>query len=220
MSKNKKLLIVSVSFLFFFCLSASAQKEVYFSDKSRDSVSISAIQGVQIGATLSSDYEGLNVPVSIGYFNELKLGYTTSLILSGNISMVKALSSFSTTYITNDYGSYYVSNIVYEPAIELAIKAEPRWYFSYQNRYVKGNNIKINSGFFLSLPCEISTNPLTKFYPFQLNLSTAASFGFRYAITNNFFIEPAANLGIGLYNFRYFSTITPYLSLKAAYTFK
>ncbi len=210
--------IVSTLILFAVILHTSAQKEVYFADKSRDSIAISAVQGIQVGATLSSGFNGLNVPVSIGYFNELKLGSTTSLILSGDISMVKATKSVTITYITNDYGTYPVSNIVYETALKLDIKAEPRWYFNYKNRYMKGNNIKLNSGFFLSLPCEISTNPLTKVYPFQLNLSTAASFGFRYALTKNFFIEPAANLGIGLYNFRSLSTLTPYLSLKAAYT--
>lgn len=209
-------------FLVLFQISASlfSQKEVYFADKSRDSISISAIQGIQIGATLSSGYDGLRVPASIGYFNELKLGSTTSLILSGNISLVKAVKSVTTTYITNDIGSYPVSNIVYEPAFELDIKAEPRWYFSYKNRYLTGKDTKLNAGFFLSLPCGISTNPLTKFYPFQLNLSTAASFGYRYAFANNFFIEPAANLGIGINFIKVSSPLTPYLSLKAAYTFK
>ena len=214
---NKHLILFFLLFAVVF--NTSAQKQVYFADKVRDSISISAIQGIQIGATLSSSYDDLNVPASIGYFNEFKLGSTTSLILSGNISLVKAVKSFTISYITNDYGYYPVSNIVYERAISLGIKAEPRWYFSYKNRYLKGNNIKLNSGFFLSLPSEIYTSPLTKIYLFRLNLSTAASFGYRYSFTNNFFIEPAVNLGISS-DFINVSSLTPYLILKAAYTFK
>lgn len=205
------------------CLSAGtlfSQKEVYFTDKSPDSISISAVQGIQIGATFSTGSNGLNVPVGVGYFNELKLGSTTTLIFSGNISLVKAIKSITNTLITDQYGTYPISNVVYETALKFDIKAEPRWYFSYQSRYMKGNNTKLNSGFFLSLPCELSTSPLTKFYPFQLNLSTAASFGYRYAFTKNFFIEPAANLGIDINFIKIYSPLTPYLSLKAAYTFK
>jgi len=212
----KKLFLLLV----FFQVSVTlfSQKEVYFADKPRDSVSISPIQGIQISPRISFGTLGLNIPVGLGYFNELKLGSTTSLILSGNIQAVKAIKSFS---IITDYNGYYTgADIVYQTGIKLAVEAEPRWYFDFKNRYMTGKNTKLNSGFFLSLPCEISTNPLAKTYPFQIHLTTSASFGYRHAFSDKFFIESSANLGITLSDFKYFSTVSPYLGLKAAYTFK
>jgi len=206
------------SLLLFFVLSAPAQKEVYFADKVKDSISISGMQGIIVNPYVKLSSIGINVPVIIGYFRELKLGSTTSLTFYGNIIGAKTVKSLNN--ILDENGYITDQNIIYELGISLDIEAEPRWYINYKDRYLYGKNIKLNSGWFVGLPTGIYTNPMTSVYPFVLNIKTAGSFGYRYAFSNNFFVEPSANLGIGLYSFKYLSTLTPYLSLKAAYTFK
>jgi len=207
---NKHLIAVLV--LFMAILNASAQKQTYFSDKSIDSISISTMQGVQIGTSTSLNKISINGG-EIGYFNELRLASSLSLILSGNIACSsKIIKSFTYNYDENGY--IIGSNLNYTTAINLIVGAEPRWYFSYKNRYIKGRNTKLNTGFYFSLPVTLSTNPFIKEYPFRLNFFAAVSFGYRQAIANNFFVEPSVNLA-GLPYSQSFN-----LAIKAAYTFK
>lgn len=207
-------------------LSISAQKEVYSVSKAKDSITISGIQGIYVNPyyilPLFPDFTnplGLNIHINMGYFKEFKLGATTSLTLYGNIIGIKTPVFISNTVDIN--GNLINQNVVYGLGLSLDIEAEPRWYFDYKNRCENKRNTKLNSGWFVGLPTGIYTQPLTILFPLSLTLRTAGSFGYRYAFSTDFFMETSANLEMGLNDFIYLYYVpTPYLSLKAAYTFK
>jgi len=201
----------------FVSLNVSAQKEIYFSDKPRDSVSIVGVRGIQLTTLLTSTQTGVSFPVSIGYFNELKSGNTTSFILSANIGVTKAVISYKRILDSN--GIYIGSDFTYGYGFQLNVKAESRLYFDYQKRYETGKTTKLNSGWFLGLPVEINTNPFTSYSPFGLNLKTGPSLGYRGALSNRLFIEGAIGGSLNLYSFHYLQ-LTPDFNLKLAYIFK
>ena len=83
--------LLSVSFLATF-----AQKETFFADKTSVPVSISNLQGVS--AEVEMQVYGKNYsprtlfPVKISYFNEIKLGKSTSLMFSGGLSALLSVA--------------------------------------------------------------------------------------------------------------------------------
>ena len=99
------------------------------------------------------------------------------------------------------------------------IQIEPRWYLNYKNRTMKGKNVKLNSGWYLSLPVIFTTTPLINYYQFGINWKITPSFGYRYAFSNQLFVEGNINLGISPI-YTHIAFVSPFFNFKAAYTFK
>lgn len=211
-----KQLIVYFSFFFLVSLSVSAQKEVFFSTISRDSVSISSTQGIFIGPATFHGGSGLSF--DIGYFNEKKMTNTTSLIFGGNIYLGKYIKSVITPGYSDS--NRFVRTIYdYGFGMGLSAFAEPRWYFMYKNRYEKGRNVKLNTGCFVGLPLELNTNNiLANSTHFELNSQLTPVLGYRVGFSQHFFMETSAGLGISLFDLPGILVI-PHLRIKAAYTF-
>ena len=207
---NKYLIAIFVMFTIAFNI--SAQKEVYFADKAKDSVSISGLHGLQFSTTVYSPITAM--PIGIGYLQELKLGRETSLLLSGNIEGRRVVKS-----MTPIYDSYGTFKYLHTFDIRGYVQIEPRWYFYYQERYMKGKNIKLNSGWYVGLPASLSTPYLFTAYRFQISWEAALSLGYRYALSKTVFLEANASCGVSKpYNKIYIET--PTLNIKAAYIFK
>jgi hypothetical protein len=202
-------------FIYISILGISAQKEVYFADKIRDSISISSLKGVS--ASISTGDVQTISSLTFQYFNELKLNGTTSLTLGAGIINSVYIKSISYP----DGGYYYSSPVIeYGYGIQFNVFAEPRWYFTYKNRYLKGAKTTLNSGWFIGLPLELNTSVLNSDKPFNPHLLVAPTIGYRYALSNKLFIE--GQLGCGFNNFlgSYYSFgVMPYLKIKAAYIF-
>jgi hypothetical protein len=201
--------------LFTVVFSTSAQKEVYFADKAKDSVSISGLHGLQFSTTVYSPL--IDMPIGIGYLQELKLGRETSLLLSGNIQGSRIVKSMIPTYDANGMNQDFIFQYAFD--IIGNVQIEPRWYFYYQERYMKGKNTKHNSGWYVGLPVTFTTTPLFTAYRFEMDWEAALSLGYRYALSKNVFLEASASWGVSrLYDG--FMIDAPKLNLKAAYTFK
>ena len=211
-----KQLIAGLSFSFLISLSVNAQKEVFFSTITRDSISISNTQGIFIGP--SAFHGGSGVSFDIGYFNERKMTNTTSLILGGNIYTGQYIKSVIRP-------GYYSSNSYSRPIYDygfgmgLSVFAEPRWYFAYKNRYEKGRNVKLNTGGFLGLPLELNTNTLfADSLKFKLSSQLTPILGYRLGFSDHFFMETSIGIGISLFHLPKFQP-TSHFRIKAAYTF-
>lgn len=211
-----KQFIVFTAFSFFVLLSASAQHEVFFTTISRDSISISNTQGIFIGP--AAFHGGVGLSYDLGYFSERKMMNTTSLILGGNLFFGKYVKSII-------YQGHYDNNSYTAPIYEygfgcgLSLFAEPRWYFMYKQRYLKGRNVKQNSGLFLGLPLELNTNTLfadsTKL---KLNSQLTPVLGYRIGFSKHFLMETDLGLGLSLFDLPN-TLLVPYFRIKAAYTF-
>jgi hypothetical protein len=210
-----KQFLFTITFLLFVTLNVSAQSEVFFSTISRDSVSIYNTQGIFTGPAVF--HGGVGVSYDIGYFNERKMTNTTSLILGGNLYFGKYVKSV----ISNGYSdSNSFSRPIYKYGFGMGLSAfaEPRWYFSFKNRYEKGRNVKLNTGWFLGLPLELNTSTLfadsTKL---KLNLQLTPVLGYRIGFSKHFFMETDVGAGISLFGL-YGIQPSLYLRIKAAYT--
>ena len=118
----------------------------------------------------------------------------------------------------------------------LEVGIEPRWYFSYKDRYQLGKS-QLNSGWYLSFPFLVQTNLLHTpepvldegWFPNYLygSLTLTPTLGFRQAISKNWFLESSIGLGansiFNVYNHK-LNILIPFLNptfnIKAAYTFK
>jgi len=211
---NKKNSVISF-LLFYLSITLSAQKEVYFADKVRDSVSISSLRGVSISLSTGNIETMYNF--NIQYFNELKMSSASSLILGAGVINSKYIKS---VYTYQDNSTLPVFEYDYGYGIQFNIFAEPRWYFTYQNRYMKGAKTALNSGWFLGLPVELNSSVLNSKKKFSVNLLVSPTVGYRYALTNKFYIEAQTGLGFNnLLGDYYRFGISGYLKVKAAYTF-
>jgi hypothetical protein len=212
-----KQVLFAITFLLMVSLNASAQREVFFSTISCDSVSIYNTQGIFIGPAVF--HGGVGVSFDIGYFKERKMTNTTSLILGGNLYAGKYIKSVINAGY-NNRNSFLAPIYAYGYGCGLSFFAEPRWYFSFKNRYEKGRNVKLNTGWFLGIPLELNTNTLfadsTKV---ELNLQLTPVLGYRVGFSKHFFMETDFGVGISLFHLPRFQ-LNSYLRIKAAYTFK
>ena len=214
-----KRILFSLAVLLFVSLNVSAQKEVFFSETPRDSVSISGLQGIYMGP--AAFHGGSGVAFDLGYLNELKLSNTISLMLGSNLYYSKYVKSIIyPDQGTNDNYHYYQPLYIYGNGIGLSAFAEPRWYFTYVNRAMKGKNLKLNTGWFLGLPLEMNTSILNAVStPFRIELQLVPVIGYRYGFSNHFLLEASTGVGISLTDLPRFQPCS-YLRIKAAYTFK
>jgi len=155
--------------------------------------------------------------LNIQYFNELRMSSTTSIIFGAGIINSKYIKS---VFTYQDNSNFPVFEYEYGYGIQLNLFAEPRWYFTYKNRYMKGAKTALNSGWFLGLPVELNSSVLNSNKPFRANFLVDPTIGYRYALSNKFFIEGQIGLGYNnLLGDSYRFGIRGYLKIKAAYTF-
>jgi len=191
-------------------LASFAQQNVEISGKSNVSKSVSSLQGIYIGGGLSHGTDGGDGFLSIGFINELRMCHNISLILGGNIlnSTYQKLNVINNqVVITTTYG------------VQLSLSAEARIYLDLEKRNLNGTFNKLNSGWFIGLPVEITSSYLNTSLPFSAGILIAPSLGYRYALSDKMFLEAAGGLGLTLRSFRTFDAV-PYLRLKACYTFQ
>ena len=189
-----KRILFSIGLFALILFEAQAQKEVFFTSKSSDSISITSFNGLRIGSNFYISSGGSYIPIRVGYFDELKLGATSSLILSGDLLGSRSVKSIVSN--NNAIGYSYNQQFIYGFGLQLSVTAEPRWYFDFKNRALREYKTNLNSGFYVGLPIELFSNVINFGYQLQLNLFTTPSLGFRYAITNKIFVE--ANVGLAL----------------------
>jgi hypothetical protein len=239
--------IVTILLVFAVVLHTSAQKEIYFSNLSPDSIKVQQMHGVEIGLALyptniimnlSTSMKNNTIPIVISCFNEKRIASTWTLI-----SRIKLQNNLSKSPVFTYDSIRFDSNYHYQTtySLELGVEIEPRWYFGYKSRYQLGK-AQLNSGWYLSLPLKLSTTLIDTYkYPqteniiinYNLpNLTLAPAIGYRQSVSKQLFFE--ANLKIAYsalylysinnyvfvrYSYQYV-TLLPELSFKAAYTFK
>jgi len=190
-------------------LGSFAQQNVETPGNSNDSKSVSSLQGIYIGGGLSHGTDGGDGFLSIGFINELRMCRNISLILGGNVlnSTYQQLNVINNqVVITTTYG------------VQLSLSAEARIYLDFEKSNLNGTINKLNSGWFIGLPVEITSSYLNSNQPFSAG-GIAPSLGYRYALSDKMFLEAAGGLGLTLRSFRTFDAV-PYLRLKACYTFQ
>ncbi len=214
---------------------AFAQKEVYFTTIKSEDVKVRPLQGIEINSMYNFGFP-LN-DLFVGYFNEIRLGYNTTLIASAGVRN----SIFKQSHFQFN-GESYVRTGEYFTALSfrLQMAIEPRWYWGFKKRFESGT-ATLNSGWFLSLPISIEpffiTTPdgdINKSWIPNTNYESSSfsiTIGYRQALSERFFFEGQGgvsylmswynNQGVNLQIPQYVSTeISPYIKLKAAYTFK
>ena len=202
MNSVKQLLILCIAICYptIYCFS---QKEIFFANTPKDSISIKSLQYFQVEAR-NNVPSHLTFPVLIGYAAENKITKSGSLITGANIV---------------GGGYYRPENLFTRTQMQLGtsiqIYAEPRWYFGFKHRYLTGHNTMLNSGWFISTPIELCTSTLF-LEPMKLNLTLTPSIGYRIAPSKQFFLEASIGRAIPLlpksYGFIQFN-------LKAGYVF-
>ncbi len=208
-----KHVLVGLSFLL--ALPVFSQKEVFFSGVKPDSVSVVSLQGIFAGPAIS--HGGSGVTFDAGYFQEKRMTNSTSLLLGGNLFFGRYVKSFIDPGYMDDQ-HFIAPTIDYGYGFGLSAFAEPRWYFNYKNRYLKGRNVKLNSGWFLGLPLELNTNTLfADSSNLKLNLQLTPVLGYRTAFSRNFFMEASMGMGFELFQLPSVYMI-PHMRIKAAYT--
>ncbi|MHB9140338.1 MAG: hypothetical protein ACYC25_00495 [Paludibacter sp.] len=235
------------SFLLIISFCISAQKEVYFNTAKQEDIKVVSMQGIEIGSnfdpsTIINDIkynrQSFHIPINIGYFNEKRIAPTLTLISSAEIAYGYSKSAYSALNDTMYNGNIsYIYKTSYSLGLNLSV--EPRWYFSYKNRYTMGRAM-LNSGWFLSLPVsygitllsnsEYFNKPTWLYDKYYGSLSFSPAFGYRQAITKHLFLEGNIKYLNGDFSFyeknkMFFITgplffFSPTLSIKAAYTFK
>jgi len=199
--------------LAFLCLHAFGQKEVFFADTSVINRKIQTMQGVECSFTPNKLGNSLNYSFGdyfnfsgyIGYYYEKPIANTWSVIMTAGIHNV-----FYNKITISDAGQF-TFNKAYRAILHIG--AEPRWYYTFENRYDLGKT-RLNSGWFLGCPLS-----LENLYGFHLNLTP--SWGFRQSLTDRFFLEAEAGAGASLYleNLPNKPSFCYFLSAKFAYTF-
>ncbi|HEY5591638.1 MAG TPA: hypothetical protein VIK55_11545 [Paludibacter sp.] len=203
-----KRILISIAIIFISVTTVFAQKELYFKSEKEDSISITSLHGISMSVGTNFGSSGIQSSFDIGYFVETKLTKSVSLILGANLlnSSYKSYTSQNNLTLISKYG------------LQLSLFAEPRWYFNYKNRVLKGKNGTLNTAWFLGLPIQLNTSYLNNNQPIHLSLTTPLTIGYRQSINDKMFIEAAGGIGVNT-NFYSFTPI-PYLKMKAGYTFK
>ena len=245
---RKYLLILFVSFIAFSGI--SAQKEVFFNTTKTNDIKVASLQGIETRISIQPDGYGsgslslpefINPAIYIGYFNEKRIAdYWT---INSTIGLQNIDTKSPDWHLQEDSinGDYLFGNSMKNTyAMMLEVGIEPRWYFNFKNRYQNGH-AKLNSGCFFSLPVSYNTLLINTYkWPESENsyhtnfknygsLNTLLLFGYRQAITKNWFLEGnLTTIGYGCNFYKYTTgfyvypnfVVNPMINLKASYTFK
>jgi hypothetical protein len=248
--------IFSILLLFAVVLHTSAQKEIYFSSTPKDSIKVQSMHGVEIESSINTtnlfsyydpNNKSFSVPLGIGYFNEKRISQTMTLITRITLTQnfINAGHYVSVKDSMQIYDSLYhfttqkLDHYKFEYQLTLGISVEPRWYFSFKNRYQNGK-AKLNSGWFVSTPLSFSTILINTYKPEVVTdsylsyktycyIGLSGVLGYRRAISKQWFLEAQGTLvslrtglfGVNkqLYISDPYPNLLPSISLKAAYTF-
>lgn len=218
----KRNLLTIVLLLFIFLVSY-AQKETYFADKTSIPTSIPNLQGISANVEMQmypENYSPRSIfPVTISYFNEVKLGKTTSVMFSGGLTGLHTVLDWSYSVDANGVIDPYSFQSTSGIGLQLSVGAAPRWYFALNNNVSNRKNKKIVSGFYLGLPVELMTTTLNSKASVQLGLYLKPSVGYRYSITDNIFVEASAGLLLDILHQQ--NSAKPFCAgLKLGYAFK
>lgn len=213
-------------------LNVYAQKEVYFDTIKTENIKVQSLHGLETNIYVKFEPDNTKwiIPdVYIGYFNEKRIGSSTTLISTIGIrnAVFKRERYELINNVFDQTGKYFTAYY-----LTFEISMEPRWYLNYKNRFENGTAM-LNSGLFLSMPLTLSSLCLRTpdgtinnswLPPFTtLNIALSPRIGYRQAIFKSLFIEGMAALsgrcifnGYDLYGLN----IEPSLNFKIAYTFK
>lgn len=219
-----KRILFTITLLLVTIFASFAQKETFFADKTSAPVSISNLQGitaeVEMKVYKNSISSAILFPVKISYFNEIKLGKTTSVLFSGGITGLRSMLDYTIRPydpITQTGGDIF--DLKYGLGLQLSVAAEPRWYFNYKDRVMNGRNTRLNSGLYFGMPVELTTTPLNSKVPLQLSLNLKPTIGYRYAITNKMFVEASTGVSFTILHLK--NSFKPFCAgLKLGYAFK
>lgn len=197
---------VKILILFLSLQTAVAQDMVFFNDLNSKAVKKDAkvektIQGIEFSADPFKLLPERHIVTYLQYFHENRIGNTWTLNKSAGFGNSFYRYSVLQAYIReNGEVSYYgtSSKMSYYYYVSLEAMIEPRWYFSLRNRFVRGENIQRNSGWFLAFPLRLSSGILQQpgaFYSlgnkdwwprnFSLHVKFHPTIGFRNAFLKN-----------------------------------
>lgn len=218
----KRNLFIGVLLSFTFLISY-AQKETYFADKTNIPASITNLQGVSAEVEMHMYPENYSprslFPVKISYFNEVKIGKTTSVMFTSGLTGLHTILDWSYSVDANGVINPYSYKPTSGLGLQLSVAAVPRWYFALNKSISNGKNTKLVSGFYLGLPVELMTTTLNSKTPVQLGLYLKPSVGYRYSITDNIFVEASAGLLLDILHQQ--NSAKPFCAgLKLGYAFK
>ena len=205
-----------------------AQKEIFFNSTKPEDLKVESLKGIELQTSInpfaifnSSQFTN-TLPLYLGFFSEQRIAPTWTIDYSIGIT-----SASLKMPIGNSYENFFL----------LGLKAgvEPRWYWSFKKRAIN-NHVKLNSGWFLSLPFSykyIFDDSFRKTYFPTLSYKSLGGFtlmptlGYRQAVTNNLFLEGSFGYGVdyrlsSMNNAFYssFTNLNPEIKFKVAYTFK
>jgi hypothetical protein len=241
--------------LFLSTFEAFAQKEIYFTSSPTDSIKVQSMHGFEIESGINTSKlitpydhndKSFRIPLYMGYFKEKRIAPSWTLITRiglnhnfGNLAHYKLVKdSMQMPDSMYHFTSQKIDHYKFEYQLTLGISIEPRWYVGYKKRS-QNENVKLNSGWFLSLPLSVTTSLINTYksdiYNGLLSYKTYCSFGltgvigYRQAISKQLFLEGNCQLinassqlyGMNntLYMGRIWITPLPSLTIKAAYTF-
>lgn len=205
----KRLFSLSVLLLIFTL--SYAQKEVIFNDPSIDKSQIKlekTIQGIELGVNPLYALPGKSnsietagsIELNIRYFHENRIGDQWSLVKSVGFS-----NTFQRVYKLkmNDDENIFSSTgeTQYWYRLSLQAQVEPRWYFSYTNRYRQSKSTDNNAGWYLGVPLTVSYNLYEQERVgytfdanfFEMNVRFPLSIGYRKSLSENLFLEASFN---------------------------
>jgi len=194
---------------FFICLVplCKAQEEIIFNNLHVDKHEIKVAKVIQ-GFEFSTDfirvlpgrYEGYlfgSVETHFRYFHENRIANTWTL--NKSVGLGNAFYRIYEYHCDGTPWGYIQGDDVYQYTLSLDLKIEPRWYFDQRLRYRHNKKTRNNSGWFLSVPLTLSTNPYqqpVEGSPSQwlteglyINITAPLTIGYRNSFAKNWFLE-------------------------------
>lgn len=238
----KRKLSIALCLLGFISLQIIAQNK----ESSPDSIvelKVNQLQGIQfkieVPYFVGFGPHATGTPLFFNYLNEIRIAPTSTILLKAGLSVTPGVfyeDSISYIISPNEKTGHKVPYC----SFGYNFGVEPRWYWNYQKRALSGK-AKLNSGWFLSLPLELSLlqafmicgptiyyNKNSKWISehFSLLYSLGISTGYRHALSNHWFLEGSMELqASGDWNkygqniYKSPTGINPQLEMRASYIF-
>lgn len=225
------------------CLQIMAQKELKASDSTV--FNVNSLKGVELKIELPyapyyEPYSSIGAPLHFNYVNEKALSSSSTLLLKAGINIRPGVFYEDTTINFETDPSRKTDYKVAFCSFGFNIGAEPRWYWNFQKR-AHARKLKLNSGWFLSLPLEINFPQVAMLYGPTIRYekpdwiteqliilySAGISTGYRFALSDKLYLESSMEIqasGDRTKNGDNYSSwpieILPQLEIRLNYTFK